>query len=127
MNSNHQHEPDFEDRLRALAADDAPRPDHQAALRERALAAFDRALAAQTQPRTWKQIIHFGRNIMRRPLYRYSIAAAIGVGVLAWISWPGADTAAAAFGQLVDALVSARSARFKTEVKIEGQAPQSFK
>lgn len=127
MNTNHEYESDFESRLRTLPGDDAPRPEHQNALRERALAAFDAALKAPVQQPAWKRVILHGGNIMKHPMCRYGVAASIALAALTWIVWPGTDTAAASFGQIIDALVSARSARFTTEVKIEGQAPQSFK
>lgn len=127
MNTNHESESDFESRLRTLPAADAPRPEHQSALRERALAAFDAALQAHTRQPAWKRVILFGRNVMKRPIPRFAVAASILLAALAWIFWPGSDTAAAALDRIVDAVLSARSARFKTEVKIEGQAAQSFK
>ena len=62
---------------------------------------------------------------MKRPMPRYGLAASVLVA-LAWIFWPGTNTAAVAFSRIVDAFVSARSARFKTEEQVEGQATQTL-
>jgi outer membrane lipoprotein-sorting protein len=123
MSMNHDPLPDFEHRLGQLHADDAARPEHQAALREQALAAFDRA-ARGHNTRSWKRLVLFGRDIMKRPLPRYLSAAAV-LAVLAWLFWPGANQPAFALSRMVDAVVSARSARFQMEIKVEGQLPQS--
>ena len=50
MTPDRQPPTDFDGRLRQLPADDAPRPEHQAALREQALAAFDDAARKHVQP-----------------------------------------------------------------------------
>lgn len=125
MNVNHDHdyESEFERRLRTLPADDEPRPEHRDALRDQALAAFDRA--AQTAPRRpdWKQVLHFGRDFMQRPIPRY-LAAAAAFAAVAWILITR-DTVAAPFEKLIDNLVSAKSARFQAEVKVEGQPKQT--
>jgi outer membrane lipoprotein-sorting protein len=121
MNPNHV--PDFEHRLRTLPADDAPRPQHRAALREQALAAFDRAAEMRSQPAGWPRILSWGRDIMKRPVSRYLAAACVLVA-LAWFLAPG-SSAAAAFTKMVNAVVSAKSARFHAEVTIEGQPKQT--
>lgn len=124
MNMNHDCESEFERRLEQLPADDAVRFEHREALRERALAAFDQAaLAHQARP-GWKRILHLGRNVMQRPLPRYLVAASV-LAALAWVLWPGGNGTAHALERIVDAVVSARSARFQAEVTTEGQPKQT--
>jgi outer membrane lipoprotein-sorting protein len=125
MNLNHDHDSEFERRLRALPADDAPRAEHQAALREQALAQFAQALEPGRRPALGKRILLFGRNIMERPTPRYLVAASV-VAALVWIFVPGGNSTARAFTQIVDAILEARSARFKTEVHVEMQPKQTF-
>jgi outer membrane lipoprotein-sorting protein len=124
MNMNHEHESEFERRLRHLPADDAVRPEHQERVRAEALAAFDHAVA--TRRVLWRRVLIIGRDVMKRPIPRM-VATACVVAALAWLLWPGSNTAAASFEQMVDAVVSARSARFRMEVKVEGQAKQVAK
>jgi len=125
MNLNHDHDPeaDFERRLRAVPADDAPRPEHCDALRERALAAFDRAVrSCQQQPRQIRILI-WGKAVMKHPMSRYAAAACV-VAALAWLLLPGAGRALA-FEKVVEAVVTAKSARFHMDVNVEGQAKES--
>jgi len=123
MNLNHEQESEFERRLRELPADDDGRPEHRDAVRDQALAAFDRAL--QTRPSTrWKRVLLLGRDVMKRPIPRY-VAAACFLAAVVWLLLPGTNTAAAALERMIDAVVSARSARFHTEIKVEGQPKQT--
>jgi outer membrane lipoprotein-sorting protein len=137
MNMNHEQEPDFERRLCQLSADDAPRSEHQAALREQALAAFESALAGQVSAPvrkatgsescpTWKRLLLFGREAMKRPVPRY-VAAASVLAAMVWMLFPGPNNAAFALTKMVDAVVSARSARFQMDVNVEGQPKQTAK
>jgi outer membrane lipoprotein-sorting protein len=57
---------------------------------------------------------------------RYLAAASL-VAALAWILVPGANSSARAVTQIIDAVVSARSARFHADVQVEMQPKQSFK
>jgi outer membrane lipoprotein-sorting protein len=123
MNSNHV--PDFEHRLRALPADDVPRQEHREILRDHALAAFDRAVEMRSQPATGPRILSWGRDIMKRPVSKY-LAAACVLAALVWFLAPG-SSAAAAFTKIVNAVVSAKSARFQAEVTIDGQPRQTAK
>src|SRR5262249_62232082 len=54
---------------------------------------------------------------------RYAVAGCI-VASLAWLLVPGSGTAAA-FEKIVEAVVTAKSARFHMDVNVEGQAKQS--
>jgi outer membrane lipoprotein-sorting protein len=127
MNTNHEYEPEFELRLRTLPADDSPRSEHQEAVREQVLRAFDRALQVRKEKPRKQYIVLLGRDLMSRPIPRYAMAASILLAALAWFFWPATNTAALAFGRIVDTVVSARTARFTVEVKIEGQPSQSAK
>jgi outer membrane lipoprotein-sorting protein len=120
MNPNHA--PDFEYRLRTLPADDGPRPEHGEPLREQALAAFDRAVQTRSEPAPRWNIFTWGREIMKRPVSRYAAAACV-LAALVWFLAPG-NSAAAAYTKLVNAVVSAKSARFHAEISIDGQAKQ---
>jgi outer membrane lipoprotein-sorting protein len=121
MNPNHV--PDFEHRLRTLPADDALRPEHRDTLREQALTAFDRAAEMRCQAARGPRILSWGRDIMKRPVSRY-VAAACVLAALVWFLAPG-SSASAAFTKMVNAVVSAKSARFHAEVTIEGQPKQT--
>jgi hypothetical protein len=59
MNANHEHESEFEQRLRSLPADDTARPEHQTALREQALNAFDQARRKHSQQSFAKRLAFF--------------------------------------------------------------------
>jgi outer membrane lipoprotein-sorting protein len=126
MNENHEHEAEFEQRLRGLPADDAARPEHQSALRAQALAAFERAFEAHTRTSQFKRIFILGRDFMKRPMPRYLAAASL-LAALVWLLVPGANSSARAVTQIVDAIMSARSARFQMEVHVEMQPKQTFK
>lgn len=126
MNGNYDHESEFERRLRTLPADETARPEHRDALRQQALASFDRARQVREQSRA-KRILFFGSALMKRPLSRYVAAAAIVLVVLAWLFWPGSNGAALALSRMIDAVTSAQSARFVAVVQVEGQPQQSFK
>ena len=130
-------EADFVQRISRLDADDSPRAEHQAALRQRALAAWQPPRAAESLPmwrRTWTQ----GRTIMRRPVPRLLAMSVPCVLLLAgWIFLREEKSAAAAFHTFAHALVTAKTARFQMEVTIPGQprtvaksmfmAPASFR
>jgi outer membrane lipoprotein-sorting protein len=123
MNLNHDPEADFERQLRAVPADDVPRPEHRDALRERALAAFDGAVQSRRQQAPQIRILFWGKAVMKHPMSRYAAAACV-VAALAWLLVPGSGTASA-FEKIVEAVVSAKSARFHMDVNVEGQAKQS--
>lgn len=123
MNLNHDPEADFERRLRAVPADDAPRPEHRDALRERALAAFDRAVQFRRQQPLQIRILIWGKAVMKHPMSRYAAAACL-VATLTWLLVPGAGKASA-FEKIVEAVVTAKSARFHMDVNVQGQPKQS--
>jgi len=123
MNLNHDPEADFERRLQSVPADDAPRPEHRDALRERALAAFDRAVQLRRQQPHQIRILIWGKAVMKHPMSRYAVAACV-VAALAWLMVPGSGRALA-FEKIVEAVVSAKSARFHMDVNVEGQPKQS--
>jgi len=125
MNLNHEREPDFEECLRTLSVDDAPRPEHRDMLREQVLAAFDRAVQTRTKPTALNQVLQAGRNLMKRPISRFALAASVLL-TLAWLLMPGSSSAVA-FTKIVDAVISAKSARFHAESTVEGLPKQSAK
>lgn len=135
-------EADFAKRLRQIGRDDreraAPADDEQrAALRSRALAAFD--VAAQSQVvgmpaplavPAWKQFYSQGREIMRRPVPRLlAVLAACLAIIVGRLLIPGQESTVHAFNAFAAALVDAHSATFEMQVQIEGQGKtklQSF-
>jgi outer membrane lipoprotein-sorting protein len=126
MNSKDDYDAKFESRARALPADDGARPEHQNALREQALAVFERALETHTRPSRVKRIFFLGRDFMKRPMPRYLVAASL-LAALVWMLMPGVNSSARAVTQIIDAVMSARSARFQAEVHDEIQPKQTFK
>jgi outer membrane lipoprotein-sorting protein len=127
MNTNHTHGSDFELRLRTLSADDCPRSEHQDTVRQRVLSAFDRALQARNEKLRGHRSVIFRKVVIKWPILRYAVAASILLAALAWFFRPATNTAALAFGRIVETVVSARTARFNVEVRIEGQPSQSAK
>jgi outer membrane lipoprotein-sorting protein len=123
MNLNHDPEADFERRLRAVRADDAPRPEHRDALRDRALSAFDRAVRSREEQPRQIRILIWGKAFMKHPMSRYALAACV-VAALVWLLAPGSGRALA-FEKIVEAVVTAKTARFHMDVNVEGQAKQS--
>ena len=114
-------ESEFAGLVKRLRFDDAPRPEHQHALRTAALAVY-REQASQSIPSFWQRANQQGKAIMRRPASRYAACFAATVFVLVgWIFLPQEKTASASFYEFANSLVTARSARFKMEVSIPGQ------
>jgi len=108
-----------------LPADDAPSPAHREALRERALAEFDRAVAAKTNALSPNPVPWTWRDVMRRPVSRLIAAAVVCLAVAApWLLIPGESSSAFAFNRIAAALVEAKTARFQMEVNIEGLPAQ---
>src|SRR5262245_20892783 len=118
MNMNHDRSTEFEDSLRLLSFDDSPRPEHCDALREQVVAAFDRAAQNCTKPSVVRQTWSRGKTLMMGPISRFALAACLLVA-LAWFLLPGSGTANA-FTKLVDAILSATSARFHADMTTEG-------
>jgi outer membrane lipoprotein-sorting protein len=115
-------EAEFFRRIERAPAEDNQRGEHRAALREQALAAFDRAAQAPPVVIHWKRAFDQGREIMRRPIPRLLAISAACVAVLAlWILAPGGQSTAHAFHRFADAILDAKSARFEMQVDIEGQ------
>lgn len=119
-------EAEFLRRLQGAPADDAPRAAHRNALREQALAEFERAARTGTFRRRLQHTFHYGRELMRRPVPRF-IAATTACLVIAafWLLVPGQQPAAHAFNRFASALVTAKTARFKMKISIEGQPKKS--
>lgn len=123
MNMNHDRAQDFENCLRSVVADDAPRPEHRDALREQVLAAFDQAVQFHTKPTAVRQSSSRGRTIMISRISRFALAACL-LAAVAWFfgSW---SNKANAFTKLIDAIISATSARFHADMMTEGLPKQS--
>jgi outer membrane lipoprotein-sorting protein len=128
MTEYHDQESEFARLLRGMPFDDAPRPEAAANLREQVLARFDAAGQAEPILPWWQRAWVEGRTIMRRPISRLIAGTAACLAVLAagWLLL-GRASDAQAFDRLATAIVNAKTAQFRMEVKIEGQAPQTFK
>jgi outer membrane lipoprotein-sorting protein len=121
------HESEFSRLLQGLPCDDAPRPEHHEALRERALREFDRAASAEVPVPGWKHALQQGREIMRRPVPRLiAVTAACLAIAVTWLFVPGPQSTAQAFNRFAEAVVAAKTAKFTMEVNIEGQPKQKF-
>lgn len=128
MSDIDQLESEFAERLRHVPFDDRARDEHQTDLRERALAAYDRAANRRPIVVAWKRTVNRGRIIMQRPLTRYVAIGAACAAVLAiWMFAPGHQSSAHAFNMFAEALVNARSATFEMTIEIEGHPKQTAK
>ena len=82
-------------------------------LRERAPVALNAAGRPEIAPVAWKRIASHGRELMRRPLPRFTAAAAACLAIVAtWLSIPGQQSTAQAFQMFADAPVDAKSTHF---------------
>jgi outer membrane lipoprotein-sorting protein len=128
MSELHEQESEFSRLLHELPFDDLPRPEHAELLRQQALARFDQAGSAHTAEQRWKHAFSYWRETMRRPIPRLIVGAAACLAILAtWLMFPGPQSTARAFDRFVDAVVTAKTARFQMTVAVEGQQEQSFK
>lgn len=126
MSDLHDQESEFARFVHRLPDDDALRPEHRDALREQALAAFDRAGQSHTSV-WWKRAINQGREIMKRPIPRLIAVSVACVAVAAlWLFVPGHQSTAQAFNALAETLMAAKTAHFQMEVQVEGQPKQKF-
>lgn len=131
MTDLHQHESEFSRLIEQLPCDDAPRPQSQAESLEQALARFDQAVESQSELSItvvppWKQTLIFWRNMMRRPVPRLIATSVACLAIAAiWLFAPGHQTKAFGFNNFAAALVEAKTAKFRMEVKIEGIPGQS--
>jgi outer membrane lipoprotein-sorting protein len=128
MSEFDKQESDFIQFLRRLPFDDAPRPEHGAALREQVLRKFDQAIAAKTAGRPWKHTFDSWRELMRRPVPRLVAVTIVCLSITApWLLFPGRQSTAFAFDNFATVLVEAKTARFQMEITIEGQPKQKVK
>src|SRR5262245_29896399 len=123
----HDQEAEFARLLESLPCDDSARPEQSERLREQVLARFAEASKPETTYLAWKLLFRKGRELMRRPIPRLIAGATAAAVVGIWLVLPGRPAAALAFGELADAIVQAKTARFQMEVNVEGQPKQSFK
>jgi outer membrane lipoprotein-sorting protein len=115
-------ESEFAQFLRELPFDDTPRPEHCDALRDQVLHRFDHARAAKTATRTFKHTFDSWRELMRRPVPRFSAVTILCLSIAAfWLIVPGHQSSAFAFNSFATALAEAKTARFQMEIRIEGQ------
>ena len=133
MSELDEQESEFLRLLRQVPFDDAPRAEHRDALREQASAVFDAAVDAAVfdsavfdsavvsgKRRWWKRAGTKGGEIMKRPVPRLIVVAAACLAVAGvWLFVPGRQTTAQAFNKLAETLITARTARFQMQVKIE--------
>lgn len=122
------------DFLRRLSppGDEMPRPEHVRQLRTRVLDEFDRAefdrARDATLPRPQStltvRVLEFGRDLMRRPTFRLSVATALlAVAIISLI--PGQQRPV--FADLLETFMQAESARFQMVIKPENQPEQKFR
>lgn len=127
MSDLHDSESEFTRLLREAPFDDSGRPVHRDTLREQVLSRFDEANRPMSTGNRWKHAYHTGRDFMRRPVPRLIAFTAASVAIaIAWLFVPGHQPIALGFNRLADAVITAKTAKFHMEVKIEGQPKQSF-
>jgi len=127
MSDFNESESEFSRLLRDAPFDDTGRPAHRDRLREQVLFQFDAAARPMSTSNRWKLAYRTGRDFMRRPVPRLiAFTTASVVIALAWLFVPGHQPVAFGFNGLADAVITAKTAKFHMEVKIEGQPRQSF-
>lgn len=103
--------------LRDVPFDDAVRAEHRDALLDRALAEFDRLGVAKSG---WKKVWNQGAEIMKRPIPRLvAVTAACLLVAGVWLFAPGRQTTAQAFNKLAEAIVTAKTAKFEMQIKVD--------
>ncbi len=115
-------ERDLEALLSRLPSPPLPSQTVQNAARGRALEAFDRAIIPSSGDAGWHRIIHTGAVIMSHPYSRILTAAAAVLALAVWLSVPHST----AFGELLDSIVNANSAKFKMVSKNDVQPKQEI-
>jgi len=127
MSDLHESESEFSRLLREAPFDDSGRPVHRDALREQVLSRFDEANRPTSTRHRWRHAYCTGRDFMRRPVPRLVAFTVASVAIaIAWLFVPGHQPTALGFNRLADAVITAKTAKFHMEVKIEGQPKQSF-
>jgi outer membrane lipoprotein-sorting protein len=122
MSELHEQESEFERLVQGLPFDDAARPQHRDAVREKFLARVgERSAVEQTRPaEVTKNLWTRGRELMRRPLPRLAaVCAACLVVAGIWLMVPGRQSTAEAFNKFAETLVAAKTARFSIQVKTQ--------
>jgi outer membrane lipoprotein-sorting protein len=113
---------DLEALLSRLPPPPLPSQTIQNAARGQALEEFDRAIIPSSANAGWPRIIHKGAVIMSHPMSRIVTAAAAVLALAVWLAIPHKS----AFGELLDAIVNAKSAKFKMTAKSDVQPKQEF-
>jgi outer membrane lipoprotein-sorting protein len=123
LNSN---ESDFLRLLERTPFDDTPTPEHRQTLRDRVLDRFEPRVTCEPARSAWQTAFRKGTQIMRRPVFRLLFTSAcLAIGAF-WLFVPGGQSPAQAFNRFAEAVVSAKSAKFKMEMHVEGQPKQKF-
>jgi len=116
-----KNEGDFKKIVDRLNIDHKPSPTHREKLRRQMLSAFDEA-AKKSIPRiiTFQTI---GRTIMKSKITKFAAAAVIIIAALIGIHQFGGSTPA--FADIVQPLLTARTATCKITINIKGEPPQT--
>jgi outer membrane lipoprotein-sorting protein len=124
----HERESEFSQLLEGVPFDDSPRPEHAERLRELVLIQFDQTAGAAPVTFWWKRALEEGRELMRRPIPRLIAGTTVCLAIFAiWLLLPGSQSTAQAFNHFAEAIIKAKTARFQTEVTIEGQPTQNIR
>jgi outer membrane lipoprotein-sorting protein len=99
----------------------APSAEFQGGLRRRVLDEFDQSAHLLPAERPWRRIVKKGVVIMSHPISRLAFGLAAVVLVSVWLFSPGPSIA---FGEFLDAIVNAKTAKFKFAVKTDLPAKQ---
>ncbi len=114
-NDNLDHE--IEDRLTRISAS-PPSAEFQADLRRQMLEEFDRAVHLLPAESRWQRIIKKVVAIMSHPVSRVAFGLAAAIVLVVWLMSPGQSIA---FGKFLDAIVNAKTAKFKMTVTTDVQ------
>jgi len=117
-----KNEADFKRLTDRLNIDDKPNSAHRGNLRRQMLSAFNEA---GQRPATRTIVFRtLGRTIMKSKITKLAAAAVIIFAVL--ISFNILDVSTPAFAEIVKPLLTARTATFEMEMKVEGSPTQTF-
>ena len=123
MSELNDQESEFERLVRETPFDDAPRPEHQDALRREMLAKLDSAVPLGSEipsQSVGRHLMKLGRDIMSRRVPRLILMVAVAlVMATLWLIVSGHQTTAQAFAKLAEPLLTAKTAHFQMRVKTD--------
>ena len=122
-----QDEEQFREAVTQLKIDDAPREQHRRELREKVLAAFERASEKPIRAEVFAPRFEHWRKIMRTRIARVAAAGVfvLGVGAVITVLTLG-DGASVAFADVLTRIREAQTVTYKMTVQIEGASANTW-